>query len=222
MRPDQDDGERAGQAPRHDSGSFGHQRPPDRWRGNATPGDGAPPPGAHHGETHHPQRGGGLGGVDPAPLSEGEPPPAVGPDLLQPSTPTPAPAETGTAGDAIDVLRTVGYLRVWDTHGGADGWHAERDAAASALARFAAAQGLRLLRVHEDTPITGARRPGLAAVIRAVITGAAFTVLLPDALHLSTDADVHSALTGLLTDVGAQVIYVRNDAPDTARRGGAE
>ena len=112
-------------------------------------------------------------------------------------------------------LETLTYLRgrVHTSDPGA--WYLERDRTLAALRAFARAHGLLLVGSHEDNPSTGIRRPGLAALVRAVGNRRVGAVLIPDGRHLSVNPDARAAYTALITDLGAQLITAHHPTDDT-------
>lgn len=125
--------------------------------------------------------------------------------------------EVGSAEPARERPLVLGYVRDWVHHSdpGVEGY-GQSDAAA-VLRALAMARGLRVAVVHEDTPGGGTRRPGLAALVRDVAMGADPLVLVPDGRHLSSSPEGRTALVGLLTDLGAQVVLLAAAAADDGR-----
>ena len=113
-------------------------------------------------------------------------------------------------------LETLTYLRGLAYGSDPGAWYLERDRTLASLRAFARAHGLLLVGSHEDNPATGIRRPGLAALIRAVGNRRVGAVLIPDGRHHWVNPDARAACTALITDLGAQLITAHADTDDTS------
>lgn len=109
---------------------------------------------------------------------------------------------------------TVLYLRGWNQTSDPGAAYLERETTAARLRSFAIERGLAVVGLHEDTVASGARRPGLASLVRQVAAGRATAVLVLSGEHLSSVPAVSATLMGLIADLGAQVVVVDNELAD--------